>query len=88
MAEIAFILFAIALICFAIALILYIIDHFVSRKSDTVSLGVCTCALVVIILGVISGLTATVFDCIAERQIEYVECEYCGSRVPREEYNP
>ena len=86
MAEIAFTLFLISIGCLAITIIIYIIGGLVlSRKSYMALFSV---GIPVILLGCALGLAAAVFDCIAEHQTEYVECEYCGSRVPKEEYNP
>lgn len=86
MAEIGFTLALISIGCLTIAIIIYIIGGLVSTKSYNASLKIFYVGIPVVVLGVISGLAAVVFDCVAELQIEYVECEYCGSRVPKDEY--
>ena len=85
MAVIAFILFQIAIVSFTIAVIIWVISSFLSGKKRQFIEIV---ALVIMLISIILAVVCMVFDHASNDEIKYVECEYCGSQVPKEEYNP
>lgn len=85
MAEIALILFQIAIVSFAIAVILWVISSFLSKKKRQF---IETVVSVIMLIGIILAVMSMVFDYASNDEIEYVECEHCGSQIPKEEYNP
>ena len=83
MAEIAFILVMVALVIFTIAIVLWVISSFLSEKKRQF---IETIVVVTLFISLILLFVGMWFDCSSNNETEYVECEYCGSKVPREEY--
>lgn len=85
MAVIALILFQIAIVSFTIVVILWVISSFLSEKKRQF---IETIVVVTLFISLILFFVGGWFDCASNDETEYIECEHCGSQVPKEEYNP